>query len=82
MVESEPIEQGGDEAKKGEKAKTKTWSNVVKVLKTEDEMGTTNLGESGKESKTTYLVRMFDSETLNQLKARRKRRQYYDNKGA
>ena len=36
--EPEPTEQGGDKAKKGREAMTKTWSNVVKGLKKEDEL--------------------------------------------
>ena len=45
--ELESAEEGGDETKKGEKFKTKTWSDVVKGLKTEDELETTNSDESG-----------------------------------
>ena len=52
---------GGGEAKKGEKAQTKTWSHVVKVLKIEDELETTNSDKSGNESETP------DSETWSQL---------------
>ena len=53
----------------------------------EDELETANSDKSGDESKTTDSVRMFDSETPNQLKAKRKKgqqkkRQHRDNKGA
>ena len=41
--EPKSAKYGGDEANKGEKAKTETWSDVVKGLKTEDELETTNL---------------------------------------
>ena len=85
--ESEPAEQGGDEAKKGKKAKNKTWSDVVKGLKIEDKLETTNSYKSGNESETAGSVRMFDSETPNHLEAKqkkwqRKRRQHRGNKGA
>ena len=80
-------EQGGDEAKKDEEAKTKSWSDVVKGLKTEDELETTNSDEGRNDSRTADLVQTFDSEMPNRLKAKqkkgqRKRRQYLDNKGA
>ena len=86
MEDRESAEQGGDEAKKGEKAKTKTWSDVVKGLKTEDELETTNSDESENELERADSVRLFDLETPNQPKAtrrkgQRKRRQYRDNKG-
>ena len=60
---------------------------MIKGLKTEDELETTNSEESGIESETPDSVGMFDSETLNQLKAKRrkgqrKRRQHRDSKGA
>ena len=59
----EPTEKGGDKAKKGKKARTKTWSDVVKGLKTEER------------SDTTDLVEHFDSDKLNHLKAKWIRRQ-------
>ena len=85
--EPKSVEHGGDEANKGEKAKTKTWSEVVKGLWIEDELKTTNSNESGNKSETTDSVRMFDSETPNQLKAMQrkgqyKRHQYHNSKGA
>ena len=40
--EPKSAEHGGDEANKGEKTKTKTWSDVVKVLKTKDKLETAN----------------------------------------
>ena len=68
-------EYRGDEANKGEKAKSKTWSDVVKGLKIEDELETSNSDKSGDELETTNSVRMFDLETMNQLKAKRKKGQ-------
>ena len=65
MEDRESAEQGGDEAKKGEKAKTKTWSDVVKGLKAKDELETTNLDNSRNESETADSVQMFDSKTPN-----------------
>ena len=60
---------------------------MVKGLKIDDELETGNLDKSGDELETIDLVRMFDLEMLNQLKAKRrkgqrKRCQYRDNKGA
>ena len=83
--------KGGNGSKVGKskadqmKAKTKTWSVVVKGLKIEDELETTNLDKSGNESEIDDSVRMFDSETPNHLdakqkKGQRKRRQQRDNK--
>ena len=75
--EPKPTRHGGDDAVKGEK--------------TGDELETANSDESSDESENrsevTELVRMFDSDTLNQLRAKRKRRQqekrqHRDNKGA
>ena len=54
---------GGDKAKKGEKAKTKTWSDVVKGLKKENE------------SKVADSVEQFDLDELNYIMAMRKWRQ-------
>ena len=50
-------------------------------------METANSDKSGDELETTDSVRMFDLETMNQLKARRKKgkqkkRQHRDNKGS
>ena len=63
----------GDEAIKGEK--------------TEDELETTNSDENKNRSEKAESVRMFDSDMLNQPRAKRKRRQqkerqYHDSKGA
>ena len=85
MKKPEPSDQGGDEAKKSQKAKT--LSDVVKGLKIEDELETANPNKSRDELETTGSVRMLDSEMLNQLKAKQKegqqkRRQHRDNKGA
>ena len=52
----------------GEKAKTETWFDVDKGLKTKNEMETTSSDESGNRSEAINLVRMFDSGTLNQLR--------------
>ena len=57
----EPADQGGDETKKDKKAKTKTWSDVVKGLKAKDELETTNLDNSRNESETADSVQMFNS---------------------
>ena len=38
----EPTEKGGGKAKKAKKAKTKTWSDMVKGLMKEDELETAN----------------------------------------
>ena len=73
MKRLEPSDQGEDEAKKGKKAKT--WSDVVKDLKIEDELVTANSDKSEDESETVDSVRMFDSDTLNQPRPKRKRRQ-------
>ena len=42
--EQKLVEHGEDEANKGEKAITKTWSDMVKGLKTEDELETSKFG--------------------------------------
>ena len=85
--ESKIARQGGDIAKKGVKAKTKTWSNVLKGLKTEDELKIANSGESAIQSKVTDSIEMFDSDITNRLRAKRrkgqqKRRQNRNSKGA
>ena len=51
-------EQGEDRVKK---AKTKTWSNVVKGLK-EDELEKANSNKSGNVSETTDSIKQFDSD--------------------
>ena len=61
--EPKSAEQGGNEAKKGEKAKTKIWFDVVKGLKTENELETANSDKRGNELEIACSVRMFDSET-------------------
>ena len=71
--EPKPTKHGGDDAIKGEK--------------TEDELETANSDESENRSKVAESVRMFDSDTLNQPRAKWKRRQqrrhqHRDNKGA
>ena len=58
--EPKPTKHGGDEAIKGEK--------------TEDELETTNSDESEDRSEEAESVRMFDSDTLNQPRAKWKRR--------
>ena len=69
------------------KAKIRTWSDMVKVLKIEDELETTNSNKSGDESEAADSVEQFDSEEPNHLKAKRtkgqrKGRQHHDNKVA
>ena len=59
--EPEPTKLGGDDAIKGEKTK--------------DELETTNSDESENLSKEAESVRMFDSDTLNQPRAKWKGRQ-------
>ena len=68
--EPKPAKHGGDEAIKGEKTK--------------DELETANSDEREKRSEEADSVRVFGSETPNQLKAKRKkgqqkRRKYRDN---
>ena len=75
-------EQGEDRVKK---AKTKTWSNVVKGLK-EDELEKANSDKSGNGSETADSVEEFDSDEPNHLKVKRpkgwwKRCQHHDSKG-
>ena len=43
------------------KAKTRTWSDVVKGMNIEDELETTNSDNSMNESGATDLVEQFDS---------------------
>ena len=59
--ELKPAKHGGDEANKGEKTK--------------DALETVNSNESGNRSEEANSVLMFDSETANQLKAKRKKMQ-------
>ena len=53
------------------KDKTRMWSDVVKGLKIEDELETTNSDKSGNESEAVDSVEQFDSEEPNHLKANR-----------
>ena len=64
----EPFDQEGDEAKKGKTVKT--WPDVVKDLKIEEEFSSVKRGDK---SETVNSVRMFNSKTPNQLKAKRKK---------
>ena len=71
--EPKPTNHGGDEAKNGEK--------------TEDELETSNSDDSENQSDEAELVRMFDSNTLNQPRAKwkrrkQRRRQHRNSKGA
>ena len=82
-----PSEQGVGRAEKGKvggramkgrvnlkiKARTRTWSDVVKGLK-EDELETSNSDKSGNESETTNSVEKSDSDELNHMKTKRTRR--------
>ena len=55
----------------------------MKGLKIEDELETANSSKSEDKLETADSVRMFDSETPNQLKAKRKEgRHHWDKKGA
>ena len=71
----EQTKQRGVKAKKGRKAKTKTWSNVVKGLKKIEELETTNSDKSGNGSETTDSAEQFDSDKPNRSKAKRSVRQ-------
>ena len=71
--EPKPTKHGGDDAIKGEK--------------TENELEIANLDESKNRSEEAESVRMFDSDTPDQPRAKRRRRQqekrqHRDNKGA
>ena len=59
--EPKPTKYGGDEAIKGKK--------------TEDELETANSDKSADRSEVVESVRIFDSDTLNQQRPKRKRRQ-------
>ena len=72
---------------KGEKAKTETWSDLVKGLKTKDELKIANSNERENQSEKADSVWRFDSEMPNQLKAKpkkgqQKRHQHRDSKEA
>ena len=84
--EPEPTEQGGGKAKKGRKANTRTWADMVKGLK-EEELETSNLDKSMNVSETTDSVEQFYSNESNHMKANWTKRQLWmrqhrDNKGA
>ena len=49
--------------------------DAIKGEKTEDELETANSDESENQSEGAESVRMFDSDTLNQPRPKRKRRQ-------
>ena len=63
-----------DRADRKREAKTRTWSDVVKVLEIEDELETTNSDKSGNGSEKSDLVEPFDSQEPNQLKVKRSKR--------
>ena len=50
------------------------WSDVVKGLKIEDELETTNSDKSWNKSESPDLEEVLDSEELDQLKAKWRRR--------
>ena len=56
-------------------AKTETWSDVVKGLKTEDKLETANSDKSGSGSETADLVEQFDSDEPNHMSVKRTKRQ-------
>ena len=58
-----------DRVDRNMKARTRTWYDMVKGLKDEDELETTNSDKSGNESEATDSVELFDSEELNHMKA-------------
>ena len=60
---------------------------MVNVLNAEDELETSNSGESGIESEATDSIEKFDSYMPNQLRVKRRKgqqkgRQHHDSKGA
>ena len=63
-----------DKANRKKKARTWTWSNVVKGLNSEDELETANSDKSGNESEVADSFNMLNSEEPNQLKAKQTRR--------
>ena len=69
------VKKRGGKAKKAEKTKTQTWSEVVTGLKIEDELETTNSDKSKNESEAPDLEEVFDSKEPNQVKAKQTRRQ-------
>ena len=72
--EPQQTEKGGDKAKKGKKAKTKTWSDVVKGLKTEDGLEVAISDKSGNRSEIADSVEhFFDLDKPYHLKAKRNR---------
>jgi hypothetical protein len=60
-----------DRADRKKKAKTQTWSDVVKGLVLEGEPGETDLDKSGNELKTVNSVQELDSEEPYHLKAKK-----------
>ena len=53
------------------KAKTRTWSNIMKGLKIEDELEIANSDKSENESEVVDSIEQFDSEESNHLKVKR-----------
>ena len=76
--EQKSAKHGGDEANKGEHAKTKTWSDIVKGLKTEDKLEITNSDVSRNQLETTVSDQLKDM----RRKGKRKSHHYRDNKDA
>ena len=66
--------RGGGKAKKGRKVMARIWSDLVKGLKKEDKLETTNSDKSGNGSEKSDLVEPFDSQEPNQLKVKRSKR--------
>ena len=62
-----PTEKGRGNAGK---TKTRIWSDVVKILKIEDKLETPNSDMSWNELEAADSEEEFDSEELNQLKAK------------
>ena len=62
-----------DKANRKMKSKTRTWSDVVKGLKVEDELETANSDKCWNKSEATDSKEEFDLEELNQQKAKRTR---------
>ena len=76
VPKSKSTKQGGGKAKKGRKARTWTYSKVVKSIKIEDKLETANSGKRENELEATNSVEQFDSEELNHLKDKRTRGQH------
>ena len=64
-----------DRADQEKKARTKTWLDVVKGLKKEEELETSNSDKSRNKSETFDSVKLYDSDKPNHMTAKRTRGQ-------